>query len=42
MVLDHFVNSAVFGLCKLLERVPPSAAETLVSTWFIGGSTWLV
>lgn len=42
MILDHFVNSSVFGLCKLLEHVPPSTAETLVSTWFIGGSTWLI
>lgn len=42
MVLDGFVNSSAFGVCKRLEHVPPGAAEMPVSTWFIGGRTWLL
>lgn len=41
MVLDDFVNSSAFR-SERLERVPPSAAEMPVSTWFISGRTWLV
>lgn len=27
MVLDHFINSSVFGLCKLLRAIPAVLQE---------------
>lgn len=42
VVLDQLVNSPVPGLCRLPKGTPPRAAEAPVSTWFMGGSTWLV